>query len=118
MDDEAVYRARIMPSMEQVQQMDMTRERWQLRLSELPPQAREKLEKNVEKKIRQQVQRDLRRAEKLKKYQQWVAERDAEQLKMKEKAFQSYSPEQRADYERRAGDSRNKVKTILFDSQY
>jgi hypothetical protein len=117
MDDEAVYRARRTPSLEQVQRMDMASERWRVRLSELPPQAREKLEKNVEKKIRRQAQLDQRRAEKLKQRQQWMAEREAEQLKMKEKAFQSFSPEQRADYERRTAESRAQVKSILFDGR-
>lgn len=117
MDDEAFYRARSQLSVQQVQQMDMANERWQVRLDELPPGYREQLEQKVTTRLRKQALRDQDNAETRKANKQKSAERKARQLKAQEKMLEGLGPEQRAAYEQRRKESREQVKTILFGDQ-
>lgn len=117
MDDEAFYRARSQLSLQQVQQMDMANERWQVRLGELPPGYREQLEQKVTTRLRSQALRNQANAERRKEHEQKSAERKARQLKAQEKMLEGLGPEQRAAYEQRRKESREQVKSILFDGQ-
>jgi len=117
MDDEAYYRTRSQLSLQQTQQMDMASERWQERLDELPPGYREQLELEVAERLRSQAYRDQANAEKRKSYEQMTAERKASRKKMQGKMFEGFGPERSAAYDQRRNESRERMKSILFDNQ-
>jgi hypothetical protein len=117
MDQEAMNRARSQLSLAQTQQMDLSNERWQARLTELPPASREQLEKQVEKGLLKQAQREQQRAEKKKKYEQKSAEAQQKRQAKREEYLQSLSPEERSDFEQRSSAARQQVKAWVSAEQ-
>lgn len=113
MDDEAFYRARSQLSIEQAQAIDMSLERWQARLSEMPPQLRQQLEKETAERMQQQLVNDRLRAERIKKHRQTVAKLKENRQKKRELALQGMDPEQRAAFEQDGEAAREEMKKLL-----
>lgn len=113
-ETEAYYRASSQLSIQQSQQMDVANERWQARLSELPPENRQRLEKKVAARLHEEAQRKQWRAEQNKKQAQQFAERKQQRLKAQERMLQGLDPEQRAVFEQRRKESSEQMKARLF----
>lgn len=117
-DKEAYYRARSQLSLEQVRRHDMTTERWQARLDEMPPEFREKLEMRTNAQLIKRAQREKWRAEKRKKDQQKRAEYKAERQAQRELDLSILDPEQRAVFEKNSEAARERMRVIFQEKQY
>jgi len=117
LDTEAYDRARSQLSLEQAQRIDVSNERWQARLSELPPESRDKLEKVVEQRLLKQAQYEQRQAEINKKQAQRRAEQQKKMREAEERSLQRLSPDEREAFEQRSRESRERIKAILFSGQ-
>ena len=117
MDHEAMYRARSELSLEQAQQIDVASERWQARLSELPPENREKLDKIVAADLLRQAQREQRHADRKKEHEQRVAKREKKFQEAQERVLKKYSQEQRSAYEQSRKEANEQMKAILLKEQ-
>jgi hypothetical protein len=112
-DDEAFYRARSQLSVEQAQQMDMSIERWQARMSEMPPDVRQRMEKSTAARLQQQLENDRWRAERRKKQLQKESERKARRLQQHELVLKGMDPEQRAAFEQDREAAREEMRVLL-----
>lgn len=117
MDDEAFYRARSQMSIEQVQQMDRSVERWQARMSEMPPEVRQRLEKKTASRLQRQLQSQQRHAEGLKKDRQQLAEMEEKRKQQRELALKKLGPEQRAAFEKDSKEASERMRVLLQSEQ-
>jgi len=115
LDDEAYYRAKNQMTLKQVEEINRTRERWDARLSELPPEIKDKMKKHVESRLKENVLRDQRAAERKKKRDNRAAARKARMIEMREKSLQEMSTEDRAALEKNREQAKQEMRVILFD---
>lgn len=116
-DDEAYYRARSQLSIQQVQKMDMTNERWRARLEEMPAEFRKKIEDKVASRFLEEERRDQLRSEEKKKKLQKIAQLKEKQKKSRETMLEKFSTDERAAFEQSSNESRENVKSMLFSGQ-
>ena len=117
-ENEAYHRGLSTPlTLLQQQQLDKTTERWQARLSEMPPARREALEKMVKERQLKQFKRDKRRYELAQRNKKQAELAKAKKLADREKFLQDLSPEQRAEFEARSAQAREKAKAIVLGGQ-
>ena len=116
MDDEAYYRAQSQLSLGQVQQIDMASERWQSRLSKMPPQRREAMEKRIHDRLLKDALRKERREKQKEKFAQARAKREKERLERQESMLQRLSPEQRAVFEERRKAASEEMRINLLNN--
>jgi len=108
-------------SLEQTRQVDIAAERWQARLSALPPERRAALEKKVKDRLTRKAKREQRQEEIRKQNATRDAAHKAEIQASREQALQNLSPEERASVEQRGKEAREQVwlqvKDHLHDSR-
>jgi len=115
LDDEAYYRAKNQMTLKQVEEINRTRERWDARLSELPPETKDKMKKHVESRLKEKVLRDQRAAEWKEKRDKRAAARKARMTEMREKGLQEMSAEDRAALNKSREQAKQEMRVILFD---
>lgn len=118
-DKEAYYhRAMSELSPEQSRQMDMSTERWQARLGEMPAERREKLEKQANRRYLRTVESEKRQAKLAEKVKQKKAKQRVAMQQLHEEAMQGFEPERRAAFEQSRLESRERTRAILQSEQH
>ena len=118
MEGEAYYRAKNQLSHEQIQKMDIAAERWQARMSEMPPERRAAMEKRINDRLLKEAIRDQKIAENRERRKQQAAELKAQRKADREAMLQMLPPEERAGFEQRGIAAREEVKKALLEGQY
>lgn len=100
----------------QLQPTDNASERWQARLSEMSPELRKRIERNVNKRLLEKVESEQKQAEKRKKRKELRAKRKQQQLQAREEAMKAISPEQRARFEEEGAQARERMRVLLQET--
>lgn len=115
MEREALSRARSELTLDQMQKMDTSTERWQARLNKLPAAKKEALLKKAEERNLKKIVGEKKRAERKQKSEKKRAERKEKREQRREKSLQGLTPEQRADFEARGAATRERMKSMMPD---
>ena len=116
-EEEAFYRARNQLSIEQVQQMDRSVERWQARMSEMSPETRQRLEEKTAARVMRQLQNQRRHAEGLKKDMKALAKIEKKRKQQRELALKNLDPERRAAFEQDSKEASERMRVLLKSEQ-
>jgi len=96
-ESEAYSRAREQQSkpisVQQSQQIDASMDRWQARLSEMPVERREAMEKKVRARLEKEARKEQQRVARQEKQKQKMAEREEKRKKSREAMLQTLDPE-------------------------
>lgn len=117
MESEALSRARGEMTLDQMQKMDASTERWQARLNQLPAAKKEALVQRAEERFLKKVVAEKKRAERKQQSEKKRAEHTKKRELRREKSLQSLSPEQRAAFKEKGAASRKRMEEILLDNQ-
>ena len=117
-EDEAYYRAKSELTMEQYQQVNMAKQRWQARLDELPLKLREAMEKHVEEKLQVDAEQERREEEKRAKREKRDAKKLADREKKRNNILQAMDEEQRIEFERSGAAARENMKELIHGDKY
>lgn len=115
MDDEAYHRAKSQLSLTQVEKLDAVNERWQARLSELPPERLQKIEERTAERLLNEAKQKERRIKRREENKQERAKLEKERLERREARLQHLNPDERAAYEQRDKAAREEMRLKLLN---
>jgi len=110
------YDRAITLTLEQTQQMDLARQRWQARMSQISPEKLAKLEERVNARLLKEAVHKQRKAERKKLREERLAKIESRRKELKEKQLENLTPEQRAHYDQVRAEARERVRQLMYGS--